>query len=622
MQSSWRVVLVSISASIAEVPELDPGQDGFPLFYYPALKLKASLEAAEGLDDVDVIVLDYYSKNTDDLAARISALEPDIVGASAYVWSLPTLVEAARTVRCARPDAWIIFGGPSARPEMLNQAPFLQYQDCIDALATGESEQVIRDIVWARKRGGRSLADIPGLSTCEGGLWKKIPQVTIDGLEAYGSVYQQNLAAGPSLAFIQTYRGCPLSCSFCQWGQMIDSARRIYSKEFLVEEFKAIKRLGPESGFLIDVALNLNARAFRNLTAAEAEVGLLRDLHLDFEVYPSSLGPEHLEFLSYIKSARIGIGVQTLDPALLKSLDRPCKVDRLGSIIERLAERAEVHLEIILGLPGDTPRSFRHTVDALRNFPCSIRVYRCLVLPDALMTRPPAGVTMDFDPVTLRMRACTGWSAEDIEAAARYVSDLSTIRDLEHTLDSSWWLIPPLARTAVPERPPIHASWGIGPSPLPASIHARSQAQSAAADAPRSLPELSECADLQPAEAVEAPPLPLPAELVAALADRIAAAGWCLEGLEPRADGCAISVSTPAGPMTLWVEEASTARRCFRRHDSVAVSYLSEDGSPPPVQLDLLTRLVDSGSREMERVMRFCKANGSHRDTPGLEPRV
>ena len=38
-----------------------------------------------------------------------------IAGASAYVWSLPTFVEAARKLKQRRPDRTIVFGGPSAR---------------------------------------------------------------------------------------------------------------------------------------------------------------------------------------------------------------------------------------------------------------------------------------------------------------------------------------------------------------------------------------------------------------------------------------------------------------------------------------------------------------------------
>ena len=42
--------------------------------------------------------------------------------------------------------------------------------------------------------------------------------------------------------------------------------------------------------------------------------------------------------------------------------------------------------------------------------PCNFLVYHCLVLPDGLMTRAPAGSQMVFDPYSLKMTSCWGWS--------------------------------------------------------------------------------------------------------------------------------------------------------------------------------------------------------------------
>jgi hypothetical protein len=316
-----------------------------------------------------------------------------------------------------------------------------------------------------------------------------------------------------------------------------------------------------------------------------------------------------MEFLSYIRSARVGIGVQTLDPELLKSLERPTKANRLAPIIERLAERTEVHLEIILGLPGDTPESFRRTFDTLRKFPCSVRVYRCLVLPDALMTRPPAGVTMDYDPVTLRMRSCTGWSVEDMEAAARYVAEFSTTGAGGSHL--GWWLVPPASSTRAGE-------------PSAIGTRARTELLTPPVEAPQPEPDIQAReggpeAPTPPGEGGTGLGVNVPAELVAALSDRIASVGWQLQTLEPQVDAYTVAVFTPTGPLQIRVEAAATARAFYRQHNGVAVSYVSEDGSIPREELDRLQRLVEAGSLEMARVMR-CYDVGSRSDLSGVPP--
>ena len=102
-----------------------------------------------------------------------------------------------------------------------------------------------------------------------------------------------------------------------------------------------------------------------------------------------------------------------MDRELLKLHQRPFRLDRFDRVVEELSQAAQTTVEIICGLPGDTPEGFKDTVRAVLDLPCSARVYHCLVLPDALMTSAPASFDMHYDPVTLEMRSCLGWSERD-----------------------------------------------------------------------------------------------------------------------------------------------------------------------------------------------------------------
>jgi hypothetical protein len=79
-----------------------------------------------------------------------------------------------------------------------------------------------------------------------------------------------------------------------------------------------------------------------------------------------------------------------------------------------LTQVTTAELQIIFGLPGDTPEGFRRTLDYARSFPVAVRAYHCLVLPDALMTRGRPEFDMRFDPIDLSMISCLGWSHDDI----------------------------------------------------------------------------------------------------------------------------------------------------------------------------------------------------------------
>src|SRR5690606_15104603 len=99
--------------------------------------------------------------------------------------------------------------------------------------------------------------------------------------------------------------------------------------------------------------------------------------------------------------------------------------ERFEHVVRRLDQFAYVTIEVILGLPGDTPESFRTTVRRALDLGVSVRAYHCLVLPDALMTRAPAGMSMNYDPVSLRMISCTGWSELELQRTIEWMTEIT-----------------------------------------------------------------------------------------------------------------------------------------------------------------------------------------------------
>ncbi len=88
----------------------------------------------------------------------------------------------------------------------------------------------------------------------------------------------------------------------------------------------------------------------------------------------------------------------------------------------KLCEVSSVAVEIIVGLPGDSPESFRRNFERARRLPCALRVYHCVVLPSALMVRSPPEHRMDYDPISLKMRSCLGWSTSALAAEAAFLT--------------------------------------------------------------------------------------------------------------------------------------------------------------------------------------------------------
>ena len=433
-RSGQRIALLTLDANMLRDEEWVP-------FNYAIRRIQAAVAAEPELANAEIRV---FEASSPDEACSISdavmEFRPDLVGASVYLWSFPTFLEIARRVKAERPDVSIVFGGPSARAAMFDLEPFSDGAKVVDALCVRDGEEAFRDIALLEDRTPVSLLGVKGLSVSTASGWVDSPPRTSDTpLDDLPSPYQMGLIPPQVTAHIETFRGCPLSCAFCEWG-VADRPSRVHSAEFLIREFEALKGLGAKGGFLVDAALNLNAKAFANLVQAENHTRYFRDTIFSCEIYPTHIRDEHLHFLSGVNIHHLGVGLQSYNGETLARIDRPFDADRFERGLAELATVTEPTCEIIMGIPGDPPASFWKTVDRLMSLPCNVLIYHCLVLPDGLMTRAPAGSDMDFDPFTLKMRSCWGWSEKDFRENRERLDRL--VEDNDGDRGEFHWLLP------------------------------------------------------------------------------------------------------------------------------------------------------------------------------------
>lgn len=395
--------------------------DGVLPFSYGARTLEASLRGAPDLADTEVKIIELRSNDVQAYFEQIREFRPTLVAASTYIWSVKLFTELAELVKRWDPSVRFIMGGPAARPTLLNLSPYAPYLKYIDAVATGEGEEVIRHV--ARNH----LADdwiktTPGL-TVPGPLgWRRTELLDRPVLDAYPSPYQLGIVPFGEKGFLETFRGCPINCAFCQWGE--ERADRVYSAEYIAEHLRGIEAAGVTAVYVVDAGFNLSARAFRNLVKAEKEVGALRHRKMYGHVYPTYIREEHLEFFDAIGNAEIAVGVQSFDKQALRRLGRPFDIARFERALEEIKRHSSVSLELILGLPGDDPAAFRHTFEKSITLADSLRVFYCLALPDALLDRA-AEFDLDFDPVTFEVRRCQGWTWESLQTEWEYVREVA-----------------------------------------------------------------------------------------------------------------------------------------------------------------------------------------------------
>ncbi|MCP4788368.1 MAG: radical SAM protein [Fuerstiella sp.] len=382
--------------------------------------VEATLRASE-LDGLDVVVFDLHDAAADDLTQTLIDIDPDIVGFSCYLWSFPLFAEVAERLANDDPARMLLFGGPSAQPSMLDQAPFHTTRAAIDALIVGEGELTFLELVTRQHRQPRNIADVRGIAQWDGAEWHQTPKRPLADLNELPSPYVMQLVPPGGLGVLQTYRGCPYTCSFCEWGTM-ESPKRVRTADHLAQEFDAMDSLGVDGALLVDAGLNLNSKAFEQLDKAAQQTDFFRHRKLISEVYPAKIQDPHIRFLERIGNPLVGIGLQSFDNDVLANVERSFEESRFITNVQQLTEVARVAIEIIMGLPGDSPEQFRESFHRARSFPCALRVYHCCVLPSALMVRSPPEHALNYDPVSLKIRSCLGWSEDDVRRECDFLN--------------------------------------------------------------------------------------------------------------------------------------------------------------------------------------------------------
>lgn len=489
-------------------------------FSYAARKLEASLRSAPDLAGVEVRVIDLRTGDEEAFFEEIRAFRPTLVAASAYVWSVHMFCRLAAMVEAWDPTVAFVLGGPAARPSLLRLAPYAPLTRHLDAVVTGEGEEMIRRIARAHTE-PEWLREVPGLEVPGLLGWRSTGAVERPVLDDYPSPYQLGGVPRGGIGYIETFRGCPISCAFCQWG--VERADRVHSAGYLATHLTGLTAAGVESVYVLDAGFNLSARAFRNLVAAEREVGVLRTLQVLGHIYPTLIREEHLELFETFRRAEITVGVQSIEPEVLKRLGRPFDVPRFERVLRELRGRFDLDLEIILGLPGDDPASFRRTFERAIELGDSVRVFYCLALPDALLERAEE-LDITFDPLTFEVRSCAGWTTE--------------------SLRSEWEHVRRVAETM--ERPSHGPNWtdfrtrkGSAPAPLEPS--ARSMA-------PEVVERLRRSVD-------------------------VTASGWRLSGVRTEGDQVLLDLEGAAGTLVLEAARASEGTLRFREQDGIAYSH-------------------------------------------------
>ncbi|MBO5858413.1 MAG: cobalamin-dependent protein, partial [Clostridia bacterium] len=145
---------------------------------------------------------------------------PSVVGFSCYVWNMEYNLRLAEMIKKKYPDCLIVFGGHNV-PE---DTSLLEKHGFIDVLIHSEGEEPFANLLKAYDGDG-DFSAIPDISFRKGGGFVTTEKKRIYDITNYPSpyaakIFDRVIEKYPDITFhatLETNRGCPYGCAFCDW---------------------------------------------------------------------------------------------------------------------------------------------------------------------------------------------------------------------------------------------------------------------------------------------------------------------------------------------------------------------------------------------------------------------
>lgn len=334
----------------------------------------------------------------DDIDECIARMEnPAFVGFSNSIWNYEYNLDFAKKLKDKYPECIIEFGGHHVPPtsEYLDKYPF------VDVLIFRKGEEAFRDVLLSFD-GKKELSQIPNIAyrNAEGkAVLTEEKNITISDYPSpyLGGYFDDIIKNGeyPFSCVLETNRGCPYHCSYCDWGEL-NSKVRLFPLEKVFAELEWMSRNQIEFVYCVDANFGMFERDMliaEKLVELKETTGCPNRLQVS---YAKNEFDRTFEISRLLSQHGIGKGatmsLQSLNPEVLENIGRNNMTkERFAQQISRYRDAGiPTYTELILGLPGETKESF---IDGLCNVlemgqHNSVTVYNFELLPNSELSRP------------------------------------------------------------------------------------------------------------------------------------------------------------------------------------------------------------------------------------------
>ena len=283
------------------------------------------------------------SQNPRDIAENILLHKPKIIGFGIYIWNVHETQQVIEILKSIAPEIIIVLGGPEVSHESESQT----IVQIADHTIKGEADFLFPQLCQDLLSGTASIAKI---------ISQSLPEIKKINLP-YSYYTEEDIKN--RIIYVEASRGCPYKCEYCL--SSLDKSVRNFELNIFLQEMDLLITKGVRQFKFVDRTFNLSptiSTAILKFFLEKAHLGLF----LHFELVPDRL-PDELKALieQFPKgSLQFEIGIQTFNPQVAANVSRRQDYKKIQENLIYLKEKTHVHthVDLIIGLPGETAESF------------------------------------------------------------------------------------------------------------------------------------------------------------------------------------------------------------------------------------------------------------------------
>jgi len=288
------------------------------------------------------------NENISELALQLLDYNPKIIAIGVYIWNASDVERLVHILKKVSPETIIILGGPE-----VSYFPIRVNLDLADYIIQGEGEKQFYTLC-------KKLLSKESIEQ------RVFPPkiVDINSINLPYTYYNDHDIKNRHI-YVEASRGCPYMCEFCL--SSIDKKVREFDVETLLNEFQQLWDKGARDFKFIDRTFNLNINNAIKILDFFLEKNEPFTTH--FEVIPDNFPDLLKEKIKLFPkhSLQLEVGIQTLKKDIAKNIKRNLNLQKIEQNIEFLETQtnAHIHLDLIIGLPGESLESFGENLDKL-----------------------------------------------------------------------------------------------------------------------------------------------------------------------------------------------------------------------------------------------------------------